>query len=74
MRVRQSSTNQQELNSEWLKEHTNFLIKNNNEKNYELVSKIFMESYLENIKEGMNPKDALQKAKWVAFCFLMQKE
>jgi len=73
MRVRRSSTNQQKFDSEWLTENTNFIDKNN-EKKYELVSKIFMESYLENIKEGMNPKDALQKAKWVAFCFLMQKE
>ena len=73
MRVRRSSTNQQKLDSEWLTENTNFIDKNN-EKKYELVSKIFMETYLENIKEGMNPKDALQKAKWVAFCFLMQKE
>jgi len=74
MRVRRSSTNQQELDSEWLKECTNYLKENNDEKKFELVNKIFVETYLENIREGMNQKDALQKAKWVAFCFLMIKK
>jgi len=73
MRVRLSSTNQQEVDSEWLSECTNFLHKDNDEKKFELVNKIFIETYHENIREGMNPKDALQKAKWVAFCFLMSK-
>jgi hypothetical protein len=74
MRVRRSSTNQQELDSEWLRECTNFINNNNNERKYELVNKIFVETYYENLREGMNPRDALQKAKWVAFCFLMLKK
>jgi len=74
MRVRISPDKQQELDTEWLSECTNFLNKNNNEEKLELVNKIFVETYLENIREGMNPKDALQKAKWVAFCFLMLKQ
>jgi len=74
MRVRNSSTTQQELDSEWLRECTNFINNNNNEKIFELVNKIFVETYYENLREGMNPRDALQKAKWVAFCFLMLKK
>lgn len=73
MRVRFSSTNQQELDSKWLSECTDFLSKNNDKKKFELVNKIFIETYHENIREGMNPRDAVQKAKWVAFCFLMMK-
>jgi len=67
-------SDQQRLDSEWLSACINYLNKNNDEKKFELVNKIFIETYLENIQEGMNPKDALQKAKWVAFCFLMLKQ
>jgi hypothetical protein len=74
MRVRQSSTKQQELDAEWLRECTDYINKNNDEKKFELVNKIFIETYYENLREGMNPKFALQKAKWVAFCFLMLKQ
>ncbi len=73
MRVRRSS-NQQQLDSEWLSECTNFLNENNDEKKFELVNKIFVDTYFENIREGMNHDDALQKAKWVAFCFLMLRK
>ena len=69
MRVRRFITNQHESDSEIYNGN-----KNDDGKKLELVNKIFMETYLENIQEGMNQKDALQKAKWVAFCFLMQKE
>ena len=74
MRVRQSSTKQQELDAEWLRECTDYINKNNDERKFELVNKIFVETYYENLREGMNPKLALQKAKWVAFCFLMLKQ
>jgi len=38
------------------------------------VKKVFVETYLENIREGMNPRDALQKAKSVALCFLVVQQ
>jgi hypothetical protein len=56
---------------EWLIEFANFLSKNDNRKKFEEVKKIFVESYFENIRDGMNPKDAMQKAKSVALCFLI---
>jgi len=74
MRVKNSSMTQHELDAEWLRECTNFINNNNNEKKFELVNKIFVETYYDNLREGMNPRDALQKAKWIAFCFLMQKK
>jgi hypothetical protein len=38
------------------------------------VKKVFVETYLENIREGKNPKEALQKAKAIALCFLILQE
>ena len=71
MRVGISSDNQKQLDPEWLREFANFLDKNGNKEILEVVKKVFVETYLENIREGMNPKDALQKAKSVALCFLL---
>jgi hypothetical protein len=71
MWVRQSFENQEQSDPEWLKEIAIFLNKNGNKKKFITVKKIFVEAYLENIREGMNPKEALQKAKSVALCFLI---
>ena len=68
------SSDKQQLNPEWLRDFENLLNNQHNKKKSKLVKKVFVETYLENIREGMNPKDALQKAKWVAFCFLMLKQ
>jgi len=74
MRVGISSDNQKQLDPEWLREFANFLNKNGNKETLEAVKKIFVETYLENVRGGMNPRDALQKAKTVALCFLMLKQ
>jgi hypothetical protein len=74
MWVRRPSTSQQTIDSERFRQNTEFLNENNDGKKLELVNTIFMETYLENIREGMNHRDAVQKAKWIAFCFLMQKK
>ena len=71
MWARQSSNIQQQLDSEWLIEFAHYLDKNSNKKELEKVKKIFIETYLENIQEGLHPKEALQKAKMIALCFLM---
>jgi hypothetical protein len=71
MWVRRSSEHQQQLDPEWLTEFANFLKKNHNKKKFESVKKIFVETYLENVREGMHPREALQKAKTVALCFLL---
>ena len=67
MWVRTSVDKQQQLDPEWLMELANF----DDKEKFKVVKKIFAETYLENIQEGMNPKIALQKAKSVALCFLM---
>ena len=65
---------QQKLNPEWLREFENFLNKNGKKKKSKLVKKIFVETYIEYIREGMNPKDALQKAKMIALCFFVSQQ
>jgi len=71
MWVSDSSDKQQQLDPEWLREFANFLDKNGNKEILEVVKKVFVETYLENVRDGMNPRDALQKAKSIALCFLM---
>ena len=74
MRVINSSDRQQKLNPEWLGEFVNFLNNNGNKEQSRLVEKIFVETYFDNIEEGMNSKDALQKAKIIALCFFMLQQ
>ena len=74
MWVRRSSNIQQQLDSEWLIEFAHYVNKNNNKKKLEKVKKIYIETYLENIHEGVHPKEALQIAKSVALCFLMLQQ
>ena len=68
-----SKPKQKNIDTEWLREFTLSNHNNNDERKYELVNKIFIDAYYDNLQEGMKPKDALEKAKWVAFCFLMQR-
>jgi len=63
------SSDKQQLNPEWLGDFKNLLNNQHNKKESKLVKKVFIETYLENIREGMNPKDAMQKAKMIALCF-----
>lgn len=51
---------------EWVMQLANF----SNKEKLEVVKKIFVENYLENIREGMKTKDALQKAEVIAQSFL----
>ena len=74
MRVKISSDKQQQLDPEWLREFAKFLNKNGNKEKLEVVKKIFVETYLENIREGMNTKNALQKAEVIAQSFLMLQQ
>ena len=74
MPERPYSQNQQQLDPEWFKEFANFLNKNGNKKKLQEVKKIFVEAYFENIRGGMNTKEALQNAKSIALCFLTTRK
>jgi hypothetical protein len=71
MWVRRPTPTSKELDPDWFKEFAFFLNNNSNKKKTQEVKKIFVEAYFENIREGMNPKEAIQKAKTLALCFLM---
>lgn len=72
MRVKRSSENQLQQDPEWIRDFSNFLNKNRNKEKLEVVKKIFVETYFENIRNGMNTREALQNAKMTALCFLIQ--
>jgi hypothetical protein len=55
---------------EWLVQLANF----GDKEKIKAVKKIFVETYLENIREGMNTKDALQKAEVIAQSSLMLQQ
>lgn len=71
MWARQDTSNKEEITIEWFKEFSRVLSKNRDAKKIEQVKKVFVEAYFENIREGMNQKEAVQKAKSLALCFLM---
>jgi hypothetical protein len=71
MRVRCSSENHQQQDPEWLREFASFIEKNGNKKKLQSVKEIFIETYFENIRDGMHTREALQKAKSTALCFLL---
>jgi len=50
---------------EWFMELANF----GNPEKFKGVKKVFVETYFENIRKGMDPKDALQKAKEIVQCY-----
>ncbi len=70
--MRQSSDLQSKLDPEWLRMFTIFVNENSNKEKIEMVKKIFVETYFENIKSGLNPKEAMEKARTTALCFLIQ--
>jgi hypothetical protein len=72
MWVRHSLDRQFQRDPEWLRELATFLNDNGNQEKFKAVKTIFYETYLENIRDGMRPKDAIQKAKSVAICFLFE--
>jgi hypothetical protein len=71
MWAKESSINHQELNPEWFKEFAQLLNKKTDQKKLQEVKKVFVEAYFENIRDGMNQKEAVQKAKSIALCFLL---
>jgi len=74
MSVRRSSGKQQQLDPEWIREFASFLEKNGNKKKFQSAKKIFVETYFENVRNGMHPREALQNAKTVALCFLLLQQ
>ncbi len=74
MRVRPSSENHSQNDPEWIQEFASFLEKNGNKKKFQSVKKIFVDTYFENIRSGMHPREALQNSKSVALCFLLLQQ
>jgi hypothetical protein len=74
MWVKRSFINQKQQDPEWVREFVKFLNTNGNKEKFLVMKKIFIDAYLENIREGMNPEEALQKAKSVALCFLVLQQ
>lgn len=63
-------TNKQlSIDPEWLTEFALFLGENKNKEELEEVKGIFIETFLRNIHDGMNPKEALHNAKTIALGF-----
>jgi len=67
-----SSNNRKLPNLELFGEYLRSSNKKDDKEKNGLAEKIFLETYAENIQEGMNPKVALQKAMTVALCFLIK--
>jgi hypothetical protein len=58
------------MDPSWLTEFANFLEQNNNKKQLQEVKEIFVETFMDNIRDGMDPKDALHNAKVIALGFI----
>ncbi|DAC72394.1 MAG TPA: hypothetical protein DSN98_05565 [Thermoplasmata archaeon] len=70
MRVKLTSDKQKQKDSDWLCDDAKALNKKDNGDICEEAKKIYVEAYLEYVREGMRPEEAVQKAKSVAKCFL----
>ncbi len=70
--MRQTSEEQHPLDPEWIRMFTIFLNENCDKKKFETIKKIFVETYFTNIRNGLNPRDAMEKAKTTALCFLIE--
>jgi hypothetical protein len=71
MWVRRSLELQRQLDLEWINELTRFTHQKDDKKKIENLKEIFIELYIENMQEGLNPTEALEKAKLLIFCFLI---
>jgi hypothetical protein len=71
MWVRRSLELQKQLDLEWINELARFTHQKDNKKKIENMKEIFIELYIENLQEGLNPTEALEKAKLMIFCFLV---
>jgi len=70
MWVRRSLDIQKQLDLIWINELARFVHQKDNKKKIEELKEIFIELYIENLRDGLNPMDALEKAKLMIFCFL----
>jgi len=70
MWVRRSLELEKQLDLEWINELIRFTHQKDNKKRIEDLKKNFIEFYIENLQEGLNPQDALEKAKLMIICFL----
>jgi len=70
MWVRRSLDIQKQLDLIWINELARFVHQKDNKKKIEELKEIFIELYIENLQDGLNPTDALEKAKLMIFCFL----
>ena len=71
MWVRRSLELQKQLDLEWINELVRFSHQKDNNKKIENLKETFVELYIENLQEGLNPTEALEKAKLMIFCFLI---
>jgi len=71
MWVRRSLELQRQLDLEWINELARFTRQKDSKKKIENLKEIFIEFYIENLQEGLNPIEALEKAKLMIFCFLI---
>ena len=71
MWVKRSLELRRQLDLEWINELARFTHQKDNTKKIENLKEIFLELYMENLQEGLSPKDALEKAKLMIFCFLV---
>ena len=71
MWVRRSLELQKQLNLEWINELARFTHQKDSKKKIDNLKEIFIELYIDNLQEGLNPMEALEKAKLMIFCFLI---
>jgi hypothetical protein len=62
------------MDPKWLTDFAYFLNQDNNKKELEEVKTIFVDTYMDNIHDGMNTKDAFQNAKTIALGFSHTKQ
>jgi hypothetical protein len=71
MHVKRLSDNKNQADPEWVNDLVIFINKNHFKKITDELKKVFIELYFENLRNGMKPNDALEKAKATISCFLL---
>jgi len=61
---------EQQNDPEWLREFSQFLDYQNNMERLKEVKTIFVQTYIDNLHDGMSPKDALHHARVIALSYL----
>ena len=69
-----TTINQISMDPKWLIDLASFLNQDNNRKELEEIKTIFIETYMDNIHDGMNTKDAFDNAKTIALGFSNTKQ